>query len=194
VVSHGIDGVPRLKTRRLDQSRVTEFSSTDGVSVPFFSPDRPGTVPPDELLRNLFDLFPGRQWIAYGSGAYGSWVVYVRPSPVSAAAAVHVSRGGGRIPRWLPNGRELVYRTDDQRLMVMPYTVKDRSFVAGDPREWTPRQFGDIGVLSNFDIDRTGNRVLAPAPRTSRGSTESCNWRAQLLGRALRQLVARHGK
>jgi hypothetical protein len=68
----------------------------------------------------------------------------------------------------MPNGRELVYRTDDQQLMIVAYSVKNGSFVAERPRSWTARTLADTGVLSNFDVDPTGGRVLALMPADSR--------------------------
>jgi Tol biopolymer transport system component len=38
-ISTGMDGVPRLNTRRLDQSQVAELTGTEGARGPFFSPD-----------------------------------------------------------------------------------------------------------------------------------------------------------
>ena len=107
---------------------------------------------------------PDGRWIAYGSGAYGRWDVYVRPFPDDGRGEVRVSESGGRIPFWMPNGRELLYRTDDQRLMVVSYSVKGGSFIAERPRPWTTRTLGDTGVISNFDVDPKGGRVLALMP------------------------------
>jgi hypothetical protein len=111
---------------------------------------------------------PDGRWIAYGSGAYGRWDVYVRRFPDDGRGEVRISDSGGRIPYWMPNGRELVYRTDDQQLMIVAYSVKNGSFVAERPRPWTARILADTGVLSNFDVDPTGGRVLALMPAGSR--------------------------
>jgi serine/threonine-protein kinase len=107
---------------------------------------------------------PDGRWIAYGSGGYGRWDVYVRPFPDDGRGEVRISESGGRIPFWMPNGRELLYRTDDQRLMAIAYSVKDGSFIPERPRPWTDRTLGDTGVLSNLDVDPTGTRVLALMP------------------------------
>ena len=58
----------------------------------------------------------------------------------------------------------LLYRTDDHRLMIVPYSVKDEAFVAGKPREWTGVRLADTGVISNFDVHSDGTRVLALLP------------------------------
>ena len=135
---------------------------------------------PELFLRTpAFETFPAfspdGRWIAYGSGAYGRWDVYVRPFPDAGGGDVRISDSGGRIPYWMPNGRELLYRTDDHRLMVVSYSVKGGSFVAESPRPWTARTFGDTGVLSNFDIDPIGGRVLALMPAAGAGRQQSPN-------------------
>jgi serine/threonine-protein kinase len=111
---------------------------------------------------------PDGRWIAYGSGAYGRWDVYVRPFPDDGRGEVRISDAGGRIPYWMPNGREVIYRTDDQRLMVVAYSVKNGSFVVERPRPWLAAALADTGVISNFDVDPTGGRVLALMPAGTR--------------------------
>jgi serine/threonine-protein kinase len=109
---------------------------------------------------------PDGRWLAYGWGPpKGSWDVYVRPFPPDGSKEIKVSRVGGRIARWLPNGRELVYRTDDQRLMVVGYQVKDGVFIAGEPKEWTSVRLGDTGVIDNFDVHADRILGLVPASR-----------------------------
>jgi len=109
---------------------------------------------------------PDGQWIAYGSGAFGRWDVYVRPFPNDGSKEVRVSDSGGRIPYWLPNRHELLYRTDDQRLMVAAYRVEHGSFIVEKPREWSPATLADTGVISNLDVDPNGTRVVALLPAT----------------------------
>ena len=118
---------------------------------------------------------PDGRWLAYGSEEYGKWEVYVRPFPNNGSKEVQVSHGGGRIPRWLPNGRELVFRTDDQRIMVSTYAVKDGSFVVDRPRAWTSAKLGDTGVLSNFDLDADGKRVVGLVPVARPEEEQSLN-------------------
>lgn len=105
---------------------------------------------------------PDGRWLAYGSGQYGIWDVYVRPFPPDASIEINVSQGGGRIARWLPNGREIVYRTDDHRLMVVGYQVKNGAITVGKPKEWTDARLGDTGVIANFDV--YGERILGLVP------------------------------
>ena len=48
-------------------------------------------------------------------------------------------------------------RTDDHRLMVVDYHVKNATFIAGKPQEWTPVRLADTGVISNFDVLATAS-------------------------------------
>jgi eukaryotic-like serine/threonine-protein kinase len=114
------------------------------------------------------------KWMAYGSNESGSWEVYVRAFPDNGSK-VQVSGAGGRIPRWSPNGHEIFYRTDDQRIMVAGYTTKGGSFAVGSLRQWSQSRLADTGVLSNFDLSPDGRRIVAlmPAVRSEDQQTEN---------------------
>jgi hypothetical protein len=77
---------------------------------------------PRPYLRSPFDelgpaVSPDGHWLAYTSNESGQQEVYMRAFPVPGAR-VQISSGGGRAPRWAPNGRELFYRTDDSLVAV----------------------------------------------------------------------------
>jgi serine/threonine-protein kinase len=88
--------------------RSSEAGVTAGKPEPFLQTAAYETYP---------SFSPDGKWIAYGSNESGSWEVYVRAFP-DQGERVQVSAGGGRIPFWSQNGHELLYRTDDQRIMV----------------------------------------------------------------------------
>ncbi len=62
------------------------------------------------------------------------------------------------MPTWSENGRELFYRTDDSRIMVVSYSVEGNSFRAGRPRLWSEGQFTGRGVARNFALHPDGKR------------------------------------
>ena len=137
---------------------------------------------------------PDGRWLAYGWGPSGKFDVYVRPFPPDGSKEINVSQGGGRIARWLSNGREIVYRTDDHRLMVVGYQVKNGTFIPGAPKEWTDVRLGDTGVLSNFDVH--GDRILGLVPEAG---DEAARIRTQAtviprFGEEVRRRLARGGK
>lgn len=86
-----------------------------------------------------------------------------------------MSKGDGRIAAWLPGGRELLYRSEDHRLMVVPFSVKDGVFTPAAPRAWTSTQLADTGVLANFDVHPDGTRVVGLLPAPSTGAEQSRN-------------------
>ncbi len=65
---------------------------------------------------------------------------------------------GGLWPEWSRDGRELFYRTPDQKIMVANYRVVGESFQAEKPRLWADQQFTDRGITSNFDLHPDGKR------------------------------------
>jgi serine/threonine-protein kinase len=131
-----------------------------------------GLGTPEPYLRSrAFEVYPSfspdGRWIAYASNESGAFEIYVRRFP-DTGTKVRVSTSGGVVPRWLPHGRELVYRTGVHQVMVVGYKVAGGSFMADTPRAWSPHTLADTGVLPNFDVDPGGERILAlmPVPAT----------------------------
>jgi Tol biopolymer transport system component len=106
---------------------------------------------------------PDGQWMAYSSNKSGAWEVYVR-GVSNNSREVQISKGGGRIPHWSRNGHDLLYGTDDQRLMAVTYTIKEAAFQPGKPGSWSGRRMGDTGVFPNFDVAPDGKRVAVLLP------------------------------
>jgi Tol biopolymer transport system component len=61
---------------------------------------------------------PDGKWVAYQSDETGHFEVFVRPFP-GPGPAVRVSTGGGTVPFWRHDGKELYYRTSDDQLMAV---------------------------------------------------------------------------
>jgi eukaryotic-like serine/threonine-protein kinase len=135
---------------------------------------------------------PDGRWIAYTSSHGGTWDVYVRRFPHDGSPPVQVSRGGGRIARWLPDSEEILFRKDDRRLMTASYKVNGSSFEVGPSREWSAAQLGDTGVLANFDVDPTGKvlALMATAPPEERQSANHVTVRLNFASE-LQQRLAR---
>jgi eukaryotic-like serine/threonine-protein kinase len=133
---------------------------------------------PEIFLRTpAFETYPtfspDGHWIAYGSNESGTWEVYVRSFPDNGTK-VQVSRSGGRIPHWSPQRRELLYRTDDQRIMTADYAVRAEKFVVESIRPWSQIRLADTGVLSNFDFGPDG-RLAALMPAENAGDRRAGN-------------------
>ncbi len=123
---------------------------------------------PEPFLRTpAYETYPAfspdGNWIAYGSNESIGWEVYVRAFPDNGSK-VKVSIAGGRIAAWSGEGHELLYRTDDQKIMAATCSIKGGSFVVDSVRQWTPARLAETGVLANFDLAADGKRIVALVP------------------------------
>jgi serine/threonine protein kinase/Tol biopolymer transport system component len=115
--------------------RVTQFNEWDGQ----FSPGPDGA----------------RRWVAYSSDESGRSEIYVLSYP-GGANRIPVSNGGGILPRWSHDGKELFYATGDA--VVAVGIRPDGSF--GAPRKLFDRSNYLIGRYSSFDVSPDGKRFL----------------------------------
>ena len=106
---------------------------------------------------------PDGRWLAYGSNESGSWEVYVRSFP-DDGNQVRVSSRGGRVPAWSKTSPEIFYETNDHRLMVASYRVKNGAIEIDPPQSWSERQLADTIVLPAFDLAADGRSVVALLP------------------------------
>jgi hypothetical protein len=85
-----------------------------------------------------------------------------------------VSNGGALYPERARNGRELFFRTDDNRIMVAGYTVKGDSFLPDNPRVWSDKQLADPGVAGiNYALSPDDKRIAALMPAVAGGQEQA---------------------
>jgi eukaryotic-like serine/threonine-protein kinase len=122
----------------------------------------PFLVTPDFEIYPTFS--PDGKWIAYGSNKSGQWEVCARAFP-DGHSDLRISVDGGRVAYWPRNAHEIFYRTDDQKIIAVPYKVEGHSLRLGQPRQWSDKLLASTGVLPNFDVTSDGSRavVLMPA-------------------------------
>jgi hypothetical protein len=85
-----------------------------------------------------------------------------------------VSTGGGLHARWSRNGKELLYRTYENQIMVAGYSASKDTFQAARPRLWSPGQFTERHANYNFDMHPDGKRA-AVLKASASGETEPAN-------------------
>ena len=113
------------------------------------------------------------RWLAYADAESGNYEVYVRAFPDKGTRWL-VSSGGGTMPVWSRNGRELFYRNEDSRIMVATYTVNGDTFVVDKPRVWSERRLANTGLTPLFDLAPDGKRFLVlMAPESPEPAAQS---------------------
>jgi len=117
---------------------------------------------------------PDGRWLAYADAEGGTYEVYVLAFPYGGART-RISNAGGMNPVWSRNGHELFYRSEEQRIMVVNYTVKGDSFVPEKPRLWSGKQLANTGTARNYDLAPDGKRfaVLMPVESAEPRETQS---------------------
>jgi hypothetical protein len=113
----------------------TEVSSGVRGAIGQVALDRPSDA--TMLVKNEFynsssTVSPDGRWMAYESTLSGQYEIYVERYP-ELGERQQISTGGGRIPRWSRNGRELFFSLDGRQMLAVPLQV-GRTLVAGRPQ------------------------------------------------------------
>jgi len=147
--------------------------TVDGDEMSGWKPGEPKPFLNSPFVETGSVFSPDGRWLAYHSNETGIFEVYVRPFP-GPGGKWQISTGGGGYPVWSRNGKELFYRTADNKIMVTTYTSSGGSFHADKPRLWSPGQFTNHGDEYNFDLHPDGKRfAVLKAPAT--GGTPPVN-------------------
>jgi eukaryotic-like serine/threonine-protein kinase len=143
-----------------------------------------GSRPPTPLMASAFNerglhFSPDGQFAAFTSDETGQGEIYVAPSTL-ATAKRRVSKGGGSIGRWSPDGRELFYLAADGHVMAVPIRTAP-ALEIGVP---VPL-FAILGrwPWRDFDVSPDGQRFLAIIPQmmaNEEAVTAVMNWTAQV--------------
>ena len=122
-------------------------------------------------------LSPDGKWVAYGSDESGELEIYVRPF-LRPGAKVKVSAGRGGLPRWSPDGTEILYR-DEGKIMAVSVLVQENTLRAQNPRLLFEVNAG--AYSGPHDVAADGNRFLfyrpaGEAKEQSQQPTVVVNW------------------
>jgi len=124
-----------------------------------WKPGEPQPLPGGSSSEDEASFSPDGRWLAYRSDDSGEFEVYVRSYP-GPGGKWQISTAGGAVPKWTNNGKELLYRTEDNQIMVVTYTTSGDSFHADKPKLWSPGQFSDRLGAVNFDPSPDGKHVV----------------------------------
>jgi len=124
---------------------------------------------------------PDGRWVAYTSRESGREEVYVAPFP-GPGGKFQVSNGGGKMPRWRRDGRELFFISEDFNVMAADVEAKPNEFNAKNARplfrvSLAPEATDRAG---SFDVSADGTRFIINTNGQDNPSTISLllNWPA----------------
>ena len=103
-------------------------------------------------------LSPDGAWIAYQSNESGRNEIYVRAFPESDQKWM-ISSGGGIMPTWRGDGREIFYISPDRKMTAVPVTPGAASFEVGAPVMLFEARVRAHATLQ-YDVSRDGQRFL----------------------------------
>ena len=125
---------------------------------------------------------PDGHWVAYTSNESGVSEIYVIPfQPSTNGGKWLVSRGGGVMPRWRHDGKELFYISPDSKMMAVPVSTKP-VFQSGTPQALFDSEIVDTGVRTgelSWDLAPDDKRflIISPGSADTSSLTMVLNWR-----------------
>jgi len=127
-----------------------------------------GERKPFAILRSSFDDIEGQfspdgQWLAYVSDESGRYEIYIQTFP-EAGGKWQVSNGGGSDPSWRGDGKELYYRSPDQKLMAVEIKTAGTDFQAGVPQALFPIRIRPGNPRNKYAPSPDGQRFVIAAP------------------------------
>jgi len=133
---------------------------------------------------------PDNRWIAYVTSESGKADVWVASFP-SGDLRRPVSSSGGTMPQWTDGGREIVYLSNDKRVMAVTFHAGPAGVDIGAPRvlfrieDLVDIDRGALGTVNAWAASSDGQRFLAAVRAPDPGAPPVSivvNWWA-LLGR-----------
>jgi Tol biopolymer transport system component len=123
---------------------------------------------------------PDTRWVAFQSDESGRYEVYIDTFP-EPRGKVRISTGGGVLPRWGVDGRELFYVSADSMLMSVGLKPGTGALQPSEPHALFRLLVIDTNV-SPYDAARDGQRflVLETAEHAAQPLTVIVNWPALL--------------
>jgi hypothetical protein len=128
---------------------------------------------------------PNVRWIAYTSNATGRDEVYVQSFPTPGRKR-QVSSGGGAMPRWRADGRELFYLAGDQFLTAVAVADESSLELGEQQRLFRTRIIvqgsESVYLPTYYDASPDGSRFLVRYPPEDPGPPISVvlNWKSAL--------------
>jgi Tol biopolymer transport system component len=171
--------------RYLIYAHVHPGTGSDLFALPI---DQPGAKPmalwQTAATSGQGEFSPDGRWVAVTSNESGQSEIYVIPFPPSANEKKWVvSTGGGVMPRWRRDAKELFYISPDWKMMAVDVDTQP-TFRSGTPHALFDTEMLDTGIRNgpmSWDIAPDGKRFLIITDKTQETSSLNVilNWRPE---------------
>ena len=163
-------------------------TSADLWVLPLDGDRKPAPYLTTPFIETQAQFSPDGRWVAYTSNESGTKEVYVQPFPMASGGKWPISNGGGNMPRWRRDGKELFYFRPDNTLMAVSVTAAGSTFQPGVPVPLFRASVlggngGAAGSAWRWDVSPDGQRFLintALEEVTASPVTIVLNWQSGL--------------
>ncbi len=139
------------------------------------------------VIQSQYDVYapalsPDGKWLAYESRESGRPEICVIPF-LHGTGKWEVSNGGGILPRWRHDGRELFYISTDNRIMSAEITEQESSLLIGKVQSLFRVNPVPFAGGSNYDVTGDGKKFVVASLASSQESEPLAlvvNWNALL--------------
>jgi serine/threonine protein kinase len=139
------------------------------------------------VIQSQYDVYspalsPDGKWLAYESRESGRPEICVVPF-LHGTGKWEVSTGGGVLPRWRRDGRELFYISTDNKIMSAEITEQESSLLIGKVQSLFQVNPVPFAGGSNYDVTGDGKKFVVAslaASQVSEPLTVVVNWIALL--------------
>ncbi|WP_348260610.1 protein kinase [Telmatobacter sp. DSM 110680] len=145
-------------------AQINPQTGADLFALPIGQPDlHPLVLAQTQATEDQGQFSPDGHWVAYTSNESGQSEIYVIPFPsASNKGRWLVSRGGGVMPRWRRDGKELFFISPDWKMMAAAVTTSP-TFQSMTPHALFDTEMVDTGIRTgpmSWDIAPDGKRFL----------------------------------
>ena len=162
-------------------SSQSQKTGWDSWALPTFGDRKPFPIVARPFAELNASFSPDGRFVAYQSTESGNAEIYVQSFPV-AGGKWQISNAGGTDASWRADGKELFYRSADQKLMAVEIQAGE-SFKAGIPQPLFPARVVTGTARNKYLASADGQRFLLVAPLGREAlipTTVVLNWSAEL--------------
>jgi Tol biopolymer transport system component len=164
--------------------QLNPHTAADLMVLPIEGDRKPFVLVQTPANENQGQFSPDGKYVAYTSNESGQSEIYVIPFPPSPTGGRWlVSNGGGVMPRWRRDGKELFYISPDNEMMSVEVAT-DPVFSARAPQRLFQTGIVDTGIRSgpmSWDIAPDRRFLIITDTSVDTSVTAILNWRTPSL-------------